>query len=106
VVIPKDSIPKEIEGRAIEVTHKVAVTRKTVTIKVWDHQKVDGDRISLNLNGRWVLINYTLQKQQKVIEVELNEGTNVFVLHALNLGKYEPNTAAIIIDDGTQENKV
>jgi hypothetical protein len=106
VVIPKDSIPKVIEGREITVTHKVAVTKKTITIKVWDHQKVDGDRISLNLNGRWVLINYTLQKQQKVIEVELNEGTNIFVLHALNLGKYEPNTAAIIIDDGNKENKV
>lgn len=103
---PKANIPKEVEGREVTVTHIVNVARKKVIIKVWDHQKIDGDRISLNLNGRWILINYTLQKQQRVIEVELEEGSNVFVLHALNLGKYEPNTAAIIIDDGIKENKV
>ena len=104
--VKSDSIPKKLEGRDIEVTHKVTVTNRKVTIKVWDHQKVDGDRISINLNGKWILINYTLQKQQRVIEVELDEGSNVFVLHALNLGKYEPNTAAIIIDDGVKENKI
>jgi hypothetical protein len=99
-------IPKKVEGREVKITHKINVKNRKITVKVWDHEQVDGDRISINVNGRWVLINYTLQKQQKVFEVELNDGPNYFVLHALNLGKYPPNTAAIIIDDGQHENQI
>jgi len=99
-------IPKKVEGREVKILHKLNVKNRKITVKVWDHEQVDGDRISINVNGKWVLINYTLQKQQKVFEVELNDGPNYFVLHALNLGKYPPNTAAIIVDDGQHENQI
>lgn len=104
--IHKDSVAGEIRGREVIVTHKVEVKSKILTIRVWDHQVVDGDIISLNLNGKWILENYTLEKKQHVMQVEIHEGENLFVLHALNLGKYTPNTAAIIIDDGITQNKV
>ena len=77
-----------------------------MTVRVWDNQKVDGDRISLNLNGKWVLENYTLAKKPHVFQIELNEGKNIFVLHALNLGEIHPNTAAIVIVDGIKENSL
>ncbi len=92
--------------REIDVTHKVKVHSPTVKVRVWDHQMVDGDRVSLNLNGEYVLENYTLQKKVYEFEINLNEGLNQFVLHALNLGRFEPNTAAIIIVDGDKEHKI
>lgn len=106
-----DTIPTpidtlDIEGRELNLTHKIKVKAKTVTVKVWDHQVVDGDIISLNLNGEWVLKEYTLEKKYYEFTMELNEGENTFVLHALNLGKYHPNTAAIIINDGVKDHKV
>jgi hypothetical protein len=103
---PPKETPRQVAGRDLQVTHYVTVTKKKVIVKVWDHQTVDGDRISLNLNGKWVLENYTLEKKAYVMEIELNPGKNIFVLHALNLGKIHPNTAAIIIDDGIKENKI
>jgi len=104
---PKDTtIPKTVDGRAVTVSKKIVVKNSFVTIKVWDHEVVDGDIISLNLNGKWILQNFTLEKAPKEIKVTLNPGTNYLVLHAHNLGQYSPNTAAIIVDDGVKENKV
>ncbi|QHT71635.1 hypothetical protein GXP67_35685 [Rhodocytophaga rosea] len=103
---PPKETPKQVAGRDLQVTHSVTVTKKKVIVKVWDHQTVDGDRVSLNLNGKWVLENYTLDKKAHIMEIELNPGKNIFVLHALNLGTIKPNTAAIIIDDGTNVNQI
>ena len=61
---------------------------------------IDGDIISLNLNGKWILQNYTLEKEHKEIRVKLQAGTNYLVLHAHNLGIYSPNTAAVSLFDG------
>lgn len=97
---------KKVEGRDLNVISRMTVTKKTITVKVWDHEKIDGDIISINVNGKWVLQKYTLKKEPYVFTVELLPGTNYFVLHALNLGHNPPNTAAILIDDGTHKNQI
>ena len=97
---------KQVNDRDYKVTHKVKVKTSKVKITIWDHQIEDGDRVNLILNNEQILTNYTLRNKKLVLEVELKEGTNDFVLYALNLGKYKPNTAAITIDDGIKEHKV
>lgn len=91
------------EGRKIVISERIKVDNKKVKIQLWDHQSVDGDRVSLVLNDKWILENYTLKKEKYEMEVELQEGVNTFVLHALNLGKISPNTAAILVTDGDKE---
>lgn len=106
---PKDttkSQPKEIANRRLVVSNKLKVNNARVTVFIWDHQTVDGDRVSLNLNGEWILVNYTLEKEKHSFEIDLEEGSNIFVLHALNLGKYSPNTAALIIKDGIESHRI
>ncbi len=110
---PKDTIivaeppnTDNLANRKLIITKKMKVHSSKVKVMIWDHQTVDGDRVSLNLNGKWVLENYTLEKEKYTIELELQEGVNIFVLHALNLGKYEPNTAALMVDDGEKTHRV
>lgn len=103
---PKKEVPTEVAGRELIVIEKLKVHSAKVTVFVWDHQTVDGDRISLNLNGKWILEDYTLKKEKHSFEIELEEGVNTFVLHALNLGKYKPNTAALIVKEGVKSHKV
>ena len=104
---PSDTTPPtNLGNRDLNVTDQVKVHAEQVLIKVWDRQTVDGDRISLNLNGEWILENYTLKKEKLELKVNLKEGLNIFVLHALNLGKIRPNTAAFTVDDGEKEHKV
>ena len=91
--------PTTVSGRKIVVTNRIKVHSSKVKVMVWDHQMVDGDRISLNLNGKWILKDYTLEKKKHIIEIDLREGSNKLVLYALNLGKYKPNTAAIVVQE-------
>lgn len=102
IVVDKD----QAYDRDYNVTHKVKVKSETVKIIIWDHQIEDGDRVNLILNGDWILNDYTLKNKKLELEVTLKEGSNEFILYALNLGKYKPNTAAIIIDDGIKQHKV
>jgi hypothetical protein len=97
---------KQANDRDYAVTNKIKVTNNKVKIYVWDHQIEDGDRINLILNDEWILTDYTLKNNKRVIEVTLQPGTNNLILYALNLGKYKPNTAAIVVDDGTKQQQV
>lgn len=103
---PPRKAPREIADRKLIVTRKIKVHSSRVTVFIWDHQTVDGDRVSLNFNEKWILKNYTLKKEKHSFEIDLEEGINTFVLHALNLGKYEPNTAALIVKDGVKSHKI
>lgn len=91
--------PEEINKRKINYVHTIKVKSADVRIQVWDNKTQDGDTISLNLNGKWVVENQALFKRKKEFKVKLNKGHNFFVLHAKNLGKIPPNTASIAIID-------
>lgn len=123
IIIPKDSTtPEKVEivdstekvvvdnktanDRDYAVTHKVKVRSDSITIYVWDHQIEDGDRVNLILNGEWILTDYTITKKKLILKAKLKPGTNTFILYALNLGKYSPNTAAIMIYDGVKQHEV
>ena len=89
------------------------IKRKTITVKnniiqlkVWDHNRIDGDIISLSLNGRWIVQNYLLGKRAMTFQIPLSEGQNLLVLHANNLGKVPPNTASIRVIDGKNKSKI
>lgn len=103
---PESKTPTEVADRKLIIEEKVKVHSSKVIVEMWDHQAEDGDRVSLNFNGEWILKNYTLKKEKYVFELELDEGLNTFVLHALNLGKYGSNTAALNVKDGLKEHKI
>lgn len=86
---------KKFEGRKIEIKNEIIFSTDKVTIEIWDNNKVDGDIISLSLNGRWLLKKYTTKKKRKILQIELTERENLLILYAENLGEIAPNTAAV-----------
>jgi len=96
---------KDLNGRKTEMVETVLINNKRMTIKIWDNDKVDGDVISLNLNGIWILKNYRLKKQVKNILIDLPLESNELILYAENLGSMPPNTAAISIWNGKEKIK-
>lgn len=96
---------KDINGRKTEVVESVRVNDSKVTIHLWDNDKVDGDIVSLNLNGVWLLKNYRLTKQIKTITFDLPKDSNELILYAENLGAMPPNTAAVSIWNGKEKLK-
>lgn len=99
--IPK---PHHLNGRRVNIDQKVTVKDTVILLDVWDRGKIDGDRISLYLNGEKILDDYTVVKAKKQIVLHLKPGKNYLVMHALNLGRIPPNTAAIeVVDDVTSK---
>ena len=96
---------KDINGRKTEVIETVDIDESRVTIKIWDSDKVDGDIISLNLNGYWVLKNYKITDKVKTIMFTLTSDSNDLILYAENLGRMPPNTAAISVWNGKEKIK-
>lgn len=83
----------------------IKVKSKTVTVKIWDEAREDGDIVSVFLNDTRIKKEITVSKTEYVFTLELNSGVNLFKLYAHNEGENSPNTAAILIDDGINEYK-
>jgi len=94
---------KKIKNRKVKKGEIIKVKNKNLSITVYDHQRDDGDIISLNYNGNWLLEKYTLKNDKHKMDVFLDGQAavpNYLVLYAHNLGEISPNTVAIIVDDG------
>lgn len=93
-------IPQSYDGRPVNVLGTIHVNSKNVTFNVWDSGQVDGDIITLNVNGTKVISQYTLTGSKKAIPVTLdNLGYNYVILFAHNEGSIPPNTAALSVVD-------
>jgi hypothetical protein len=108
VRVETSNIPTTYEGRPVNIVPgNIELGSRNVTFNVWDDQTVDGDIITLSVNGVQVISNYTLTGTKKSISVTLNNlGYNHVLLYAHNEGTYSPNTAAVSIvdEDGVENN--
>ena len=93
-------------NRDVEVERVLEVKSRTLRIRVWDNGTVDGDVCTLFLNGEMVLKNYRVTRQKNETIVTLEKPVNYLILHAINLGSITPNTIAVSVDDGVQEQVV
>ena len=90
--------PLSLQKRDVEVQKVITVDAKILKLAVWDNERVDGDKISLSLNGKWILRNYEIVKEKYNFEIELISGqVNQLIFFAENLGEIPPNTSAINI---------
>lgn len=95
---------KSLDERQIRFQESVEVQVQQLDIYVWDDENIDGDTISLSLNGEWILENYMVTKEKKKLTLRLvPEKNNTLVLYAENLGAAPPNTAVISFNDGNKE---
>lgn len=73
---------------------------REVLLGLWDDAVEDGDSISLNINGTWVVQGMPVLKRPQFISVKLNAGVNKIIFIADNQGSIIPNTSMLeIIDD-------
>jgi WD40 repeat protein len=90
--------PLSLQKREIEIQKIITVDTETLQIAVWDNERVDGDKISLSLNGKWILRNHEIVKEKYEFEVNLIQNQiNQLVFFAENLGSIPPNTSAVNI---------
>jgi hypothetical protein len=99
-----DAPPEDIKPDLVEVidAHAIQVTNRKLTIKVWDHNIVDGDIISLKWGDKWILSEYPIVTAPREIQLTVHGFSEKLVLYAHNVGQVPPNTATVSVSDGHQ----
>lgn len=80
----------------------IKASAREIILALWDDAVEDGDSISLNINGKWVVQGFPVKKQPQFISVKLDGGPNKIIFIADNLGSIPPNTTILEIIDGRQ----
>lgn len=103
-----DSLSKsrQADNRQQVIQKTILVHDPVITAKVWDDGVADGDIVTLFLNKECVLDSFMINKVKKEVVLHLKEGDNYLVLHAENLGKIPPNTAAIEVYEGKRKRDI
>lgn len=97
---PPDGV--KIDSITVQEGEVLVVTDRKLKLKVWDHNKIDGDIISLKFGDQWILTDYKLEAKPLEIEVTLHGFSQSLILYANNTGLIPPNTASISIWDGSR----
>jgi WD40 repeat protein len=97
VVFTENNIPVKIKDRDVQLQGTITVNQPEFDIEIYDRSVVDGDSISLNINGEWILQEYMVVKSKLKLHVKINQNAtnNYLILYAHNLGEISPNTAAV-----------
>ena len=100
------SMPEPVENnRQNELVKEVVVSSKQISIAVYDNGEIDGDTVSVYLNGKVILSKKRLSTVPLQLTLTLDEEQDLQELTfvAENLGRIPPNTALMIVDTGRQQ---
>lgn len=106
---PKEekTAPAVYESRATKEAKVLQVKSNKVRVDLYDDGEIDNDIVSVYFNKNLVVGNKSLTDKAYSFTVDLVEGKpNELVLFADNLGNIPPNTALMIITDGTNRYEV
>lgn len=119
-VVKKDVIPnnpmvpendlalKNFEKRNNTVIQTIEVENETFKVDFYDNGDIDGDTISVFYNGKLIEANKRLTDKALSLTLLINPNViiNELIMYAENLGSIPPNTAVMIVTDGSKRYEV
>lgn len=104
ILVSDTLVPDTLAGREIQLQDEVNVNLTEIELKVYDPKTKDGDIISLNFNGEWLVEEQMLTTRPIRTKIQIKPyQANYLVLHAHNLGKIAPNTAMVSFKIGRKK---
>lgn len=73
----------------------------TLFLKIYDNQKVDGDRVRIEFNNIVVTENFPLSEEKSIFKLLPKKGVNILKIRALNEGRIALNTSKVEIYNHT-----
>lgn len=97
-----------ISERKVEAIREIFYTSDSLRISIVDNGTIDGDTISLMLNGKLIAekTGLTTKAFKITIPAKAVSDSLLLVMHAESLGTIPPNTGLLIIEDGTNRYEV
>lgn len=98
----------KLQNRRSDVVKTINIISPEFRLDFYDNGEIDGDSISVFFNGKVVLSNQMLTDKPISLTLSLdpNITENVVTMYAENLGTIPPNTAVMIVTDGTRRYEV
>jgi hypothetical protein len=93
----------DISSRKIETIKSVDIKNDSLTLTLYDNGEVDGDTVSILLNGKVIMPMQGLSTRaiNKTIYLTPEMGDSiVLIMYAENLGSIPPNTGLLVVHDG------
>lgn len=94
---PAPELSPDYSDRTVLTKEHLDHSEDQIRIEFWDKTIVDGDVITVTWNGRLLLDHHRVTRERKVLVLDLQKGDNLLVMHAENLGRIPPNTAAVAV---------
>ena len=100
--------PAEVVKRETEIIRTVLFKSDTLVISLYDNGEIDGDTVSLVLNGNIILSRQGLTDKaiRKTIAASEIGDSSRLVLYAENLGRIPPNSGLLILQDGNERYQI
>ena len=98
-----------IASRKTEVLRNVFFTADSLVLSLYDNGTVDGDTVSVVLNGEVIIAKKGLSENaiKTTIHINPQSGDSLqLVMYAENLGSIPPNTGVLVIQDGVTRNEI
>ncbi|MEZ4884373.1 MAG: hypothetical protein R3E32_06495 [Chitinophagales bacterium] len=96
-----------INGRKVRLVGTMTVSGNQVALDTWDDGEVDGDKVSIFLNGECILDKYELMAEKKRITGTINPTKdNYLIVYAYNVGPKAPAIAALCKAEEDEENRI
>ncbi len=99
---PDVKLPVKLTGRTAELVKIIKVDTGTITLDFYDNGEIDGDTISVYVNGKAVVINKMLTEKpiSMSVKIDLKNREQEVIMVGENLGTIPPNTALMIVHAG------
>jgi len=106
--IDTKSLTNRFKQRQTVVTNELAVSSDSIRISFYDNGDIDGDSISVFLNGNPVLEKQMISAKALTVYIKLDptKEFNDLAMFAENLGRIPPNTALMVVYDGDTPQEV
>ncbi|MEO6731980.1 MAG: hypothetical protein ABIN01_12245, partial [Ferruginibacter sp.] len=104
-IVPSDRL---FEKRSNDVIKTIEIEHPAFKVDLYDNGDIDGDSISLFYNGHLLLSRKRLSDKPITLTLDASTGKDIneLTMYAENLGEIPPNTALMIVTDGTKRYEV
>ena len=99
----------EIKSRQIETIQTVEIAHDSLVLTLYDNGTVDGDTVSILINGKvvWPRVGLLATATNKTIHLDQSDGDSlIVVMYAENLGSIAPNTGLLVVRDGDKNYEI
>lgn len=101
-------VNKEYKKRENEVQNEIEVNSDSISVNFYDNGEIDGDSISVFFNDKLLGANLMLSTKAIHMDIKLDttKKVNVLSMFANNLGSIPPNTALMLVYDGSKRYEI